>query len=1331
MSTKPSIWAGSVRETLITASRDAWKKRLIDLSRRNNLLYYRPLVNGTVELPVSLDLAEFLVSGRSRILSELSGDKELSAANVRTIVRKGLENLEEKGLLTLFLALGRCSWTAEDGGRDACAPILLFPVTLKLKGQDIDATEIEVAGAPEVNPVLLHVLQEELNVKVDPEEVLDAFHPELNGLDGEGSEELPVDPNAILTLLAERARKVPGFSAQPFAVIGNFSFQKLAMVKDLENRLDDLLTNDVVAAIAGDTTARAKLSTSHVDVDPRTLDAVPPDLEFAVMEADSSQQAAIAGIVSGQSAVVHGPPGTGKSQTITNLVATLAANGKKVLFVAEKRAALEVVINRLISVGLDHLAIDLHGADMTPKKVMEQVAKTLTMVRDAVPPSVDGVHAAFTERRVRLNHHEHRLHTMHSPTGLTVYEMQGLLLRLPQSATSPLRWRGPELDAITADKAKEIRDLLGEAAGLDSLFNRSNPSPWCSLDLADARAAQRALDLAIRLAQQEIPPLMDALGELAGKTGLPLPQNLEQAGRMLDVLAVGNETLSRYQAGVFAAAQNLAQNMARGHAGGIGAWWFRLTHSGYKRAIKSALALRSVSGRGAEIFLEMNRAAEVQAYWQERSSGSPQHAESVEAVSRLCERVRTSIEQAIAIFLFLPEDSLAHLADYFQRLASEENTPYLVSRVCEIEKALRQRGAEQLIAEIRSARLPAEDWIPRFEYIWLKSTLDQAALADAGIKAFIGSRHNGYVDDFKRLDADRIRLATNRVRRAHGEQAIAVMNRFPDQESVIRSEAAKSRRHKPLRRVFAEASDVLTAVCPCWMASPLSVCQLLGSNTTFDYVVFDEASQILPEDAIPSIIRARHVIVAGDNKQLPPTTFFATSDEDTEEEDADGIGYESLLDMMIPFVKGFHLNWHYRSRDESLIAFSNHQMYDNRLVTFPGAGGGKSISHMYVNVIPSSDGQEESSAAEVEKVVDLILEHARKTPNITLGVITMGIKHANRLQAALDRKLNGRTELSDFFDTGRPERFFIKNLERVQGDERDAIILSVGYGKNRAGNLPLNFGPILSAGGRRRLNVAATRAKQTVTVVSSFLFSDIDSTKVRPGTGLEFLKNYLEYAQSGGRLFSDGELTTEPMNGFELDVYEALTSSGIKLVPQLGCSSFRIDFAVCHPSSPGKYVLAIECDGASYHSGYTARDRDRLRQQQLEKLGWTFHRIWSTDWFLRRQEEIERTIQAYRKAVQKSDCNGAATPPPSEPNLAVNPPAPGAVGRSSLRPSIAPKRSIDEYSDADLQNLLRWIRSDGKLRTNDELADALFEQLPFARRGARIDAAIRRALARQ
>ena len=549
------------------------------------------------------------------------------------------------------------------------------------------------------------------------------------------------------------------------------------------------------------------------------------------------------------------------------------------------------------------------------------------------------------------------------------------------------------------------------------------------------------------------------------------------------------------------------------------------------------------------------------------------------------------------------------------------------------------------------------------------------------------------------------------------------MNEFPEQETLIRGEAAKSRRHKPLRKIFADATEVLTAVCPCWMASPLSVCQLIAATGVFDFVIFDEASQVLSEDAVPAILRGTHVIVAGDNKQLSPSAFFAAAEEE-DDADGDATAYESLLDMMIPFVKGFHLNWHYRSRDESLISFSNHHIYDDRLVTFPGPGGVAAMSHIYVDDVPRGDGQEESSAGEVNKVVELILHHARTTPRRTLGVITMGIKHANRIQAVLDREMLRHPDLGEFFDTGRPERFFVKNLERVQGDERDVIILSVGYGKDRAGNLPLRFGPILSAGGRRRLNVAATRAKEQVIVVSSFTYSDINSTQVRPGTGLEFLKNYLQYASSGGKLLSLGELTNEPMNDFEADVFDALCAKGLEIVPQVGCSNFRIDLAASHPTKPGKFVMAIECDGATYHSSYTARDRDRLRQQQLENLGWTFHRIWSTDWFMRRDEEVERAVQAFHNAVTASDL-----PSPAKVMLASAVQEPAELpGRSSLSPPIPLRLSIVEYTSEDLQTLLRWVQSDGKLRTHDEIADQMFAALPFSRRGIRIEEALREAI---
>jgi very-short-patch-repair endonuclease len=513
------------------------------------------------------------------------------------------------------------------------------------------------------------------------------------------------------------------------------------------------------------------------------------------------------------------------------------------------------------------------------------------------------------------------------------------------------------------------------------------------------------------------------------------------------------------------------------------------------------------------------------------------------------------------------------------------------------------------------------------------------------------------------------------------------------------------------------------------MASPLSVSQLLATTRCFDYVIFDEASQVLPEDAIPAIMRGSYIVVAGDRWQLPPTTFFAAADDDEllEDESNSAIeGFESLLDTTNAFMPSWYLDWHYRSRDETLISFSNHYIYKDRLVTFPGPGGSPAIEHVLVQQPSGLDGQEESSSAEVNKVVELILEHAEKRPRESLGVIAMGIRHADRVQRALDQALMRRAELGQFFDANAEERFFVKNLERVQGDERDAIILTVGYGKDRGGNLPFRFGPLLSLGGQRRLNVAVTRARQRMTLISSFSHLDMDLAKVRPGTGVELLRFYLEYAASGGKRLGDLSTTDFPMNSFEAEVFDVLESKGIPLVPQCGASSYRIDLVAQHPKQRGRYVLAIECDGASYHSSATARDRDRLRQQQLENLGWKFHRIWSTDWFMRKDEEVNRALAAYENAVASVDDSNrvAAVSPNSAPSSNESQLHVKSRTRDA-RPLISRRDAITDYSEWELMAMINWIESDSRLRSDEEIMEELLPELGFHRRGARIDGVLK------
>jgi very-short-patch-repair endonuclease len=1331
VSDPPIASPSAERRGTVESARQAWIRKLIDLSRRNNLLYYRHLKTGTLDL----SLADFngmaaLFSGETAAIAKLlPSGKDESVTNVaRDIARRAQANAEEKGLQTLFVALGMATWAADDGGRPANAPVLLLPVSLEGKGTH----SIVRTGAVQVNPVLLHVLDKEFGVKLKSDDLVAHLQRD--------EEAEKFDPAPVYRELQNRAADVPGFVVNTSTILGNFAFQKMAMVKDLEERANELAAHDLVAAIAGDKEARNGISTGQSDLDPKELDKVPPENEFIVLDADSSQQCAVANVLAGQSAVIHGPPGTGKSQTIANLIATLAATGKRVLFVAEKRAALEVVLRRLSEVGLGHLAIDLHGADLSPKRVMQQVAEALEKVRQSVPADADQIHQQLADRRSRLNAHVERLHAKRSPTGLSIYEMQGKLLRLDQPYTPKTRWRGEDLNRLTPDAAVRVHDLLAEAAGFESLFLRTDSSPWTGARLRDGASTQRAVDAAARADGQTFPAFKASLDAVMRDSGLRWPTSITLAGELMELVFEVQSMLERYNTDIYKQEHSaLLRDLEKGKSGGLSGTWAWITSSAYRRARKLLLELRKAPAPVPKLYTELTEIKRQAEQWKSRAEGGsiPHPVDGIAAHKKNKDSFFPDLEIVAAALPHLQVRSLgvAEMGDLIRRLSTDTTTPHQLPKLTMIEESLDRAGAAKFVEEIREGKTESRFWPQLFDESWTASALDAAAEIDPEVRGFKGTTHSRFVEEFVRADEERIAIASERVRRAHGLHAIEAMNAHPDQQHLIKAEAAKAKRHLPLRKTFAQAAEVLTAVCPCWMASPLSVSQLLdGGKQYFDFVVFDEASQILPEDAVPSILRGKKIVVAGDNKQLPPTTFFAASDEDESAADEDvsaADGFESLLDMMIPFVKSCYLDWHYRSRDEMLINFSNYYIYQNRLVTFPGPGGPPAINHEEATYDAGADGQEDSPVREVRKVVDLVMRHAREHPDETLGVITMGVKHANRVQAALDSELERHPELEAFFDPNAQERFFVKNLERVQGDERDVVIITIGYGKDRAGNLPLRFGPLLSQGGRRRLNVAITRARRRVMLVSSFNHTDLDLSRVRTGSGVELLRNYLQYAATMGKRFGDEQLTTIPLNDFEAEVFDALTAQGLRLIPQMGASQFRIDMVAKHLSNPGRFVLAIECDGASYHSSYTARDRDRLRQQQLEKLGWRFHRIWSTDWFLRKEAEVERAMQAFKTAVEHADQhdlqgirhggNGEEKPNALAP--LVEP-----VRSRAPKPGIPMRNSITQYSDDELVQLIRWVSSDGQLRTDDEIVDEMVSVLGFARRGARIEAAIKRAI---
>ena len=455
--------------------------------------------------------------------------------------------------------------------------------------------------------------------------------------------------------------------------------------------------------------------------------------------------------------------------------------------------------------------------------------------------------------------------------------------------------------------------------------------------------------------------------------------------------------------------------------------------------------------------------------------------------------------------------------------------------------------------------------------------------------------------------------------------------------SILLREGEKKRKQKGIRVLLSEISDLVQLLKPCFLMSPLSVSTFLDSNNiVFDTVIFDEASQIFPQDAIGAIYRGKQIIVVGDSKQMPPSNFFNSTVEN--EDDEEGItDYESILDLCSTSLTQLRLKWHYRSRFEPLIAFSNKNFYDNELVTFPSAKedqDGIGVDYHYVDGV--FDHKTRTNVKEAEEIVKLIFENIEKYPDRSLGVVAFSISQQDLIERLLNKRRQIDTSKESFFKGDADEPFFIKNLETVQGDERDTIIFSVAYGKDENGKLLHNFGPLNRDGGERRLNVAITRAKCNVQLVSSMHYYDIDLKRTN-SLGAKLLREYLDYAENGNiALEREGteNVFEKEESEFVLEVYDFLVEKGYSVEKKVGFSSFKIDLAV-KSSKGADYLLAIECDGESYRSTKNTRDRDRLRREVLEKMGWSFYRIWSTDWVRNNSIEKEKLLQAIKDASSK------------------------------------------------------------------------------------------------
>lgn len=573
---------------------------------------------------------------------------------------------------------------------------------------------------------------------------------------------------------------------------------------------------------------------------------------------------------------------------------------------------------------------------------------------------------------------------------------------------------------------------------------------------------------------------------------------------------------------------------------------------------------------------------------------------------------------------------------------------------------------ERIIPIIWEDKISPNCIVSLFKLNVANTILNEIMESNVHLRKFNENIYNKNIEKFQQIDKEILRLNQLRIRNILNENKPIITGKTiaPTSElGILMKEIGKKKRNIPIRQLLKKTGNIITKIKPCFMMSPLSVANYLDPkcyNNYFDYVIFDEASQIKTEDVLGIFFRGKNFVIMGDSKQLPPTIFFESDNVEDIDEDDDSLyqDIESILKLCKSIFPDKMLKWHYRSRHESLISVSNDEFYNNNLIVFPSPFSQTDDLGLKLEYNPKNyydKGKSRKNQGEAKDVIEYAINHFKKYgKNKSLGICTFGIKQKEAILEELEYRLQKNPELEPFFNESGENGFFIKNLENIQGDERDVILISVGYGFDKNGKLSNNFGPLNKNGGERRLNVLITRAREKCVVFSNFLSDDLHVSNSK-SLGLKAFKNFLYYAKN-----KEYPVTSEPTgedfdSPFEESVYNYLEDMGYNVAKQVGCVGYKIDLAIVDPDNPDKYVLGIECDGATYHSSATARERDRLRQEILEGLGWKFHRIWSTDWFNSRESAKKRLTKAVDEAIKNKDVSSLEKHPTKKPAPELKP----------------------------------------------------------------------------
>ena len=1232
---------------------------------------------------------------------------------------------EEQGINALYLAVGFLRWFEDEKSEvERFAPLVLLPVSLR-RNERTSTYDLEIRGEDiTTNEPLKHRLADDFGIKLP---------------DVPESEEWA--PSSYLDAVADAVSWKPRWSIDRDGMqLGFFSFAKLLMVKDLEpeNWPTDITEHPILAGLLMDGFASEPDDFPEVN----RLDSLfaPVDL-IHVVDADAWQTLVIETVRKGRNLVVQGPPGTGKSQTITNIIAAAAHDGKSVLFVAEKMAALNVVHERLKASGLRDICLELHSRSANKRIVSEELGRTLS---SAGTQKLGGDTEELTRLRDKLNRVAEVMHRPVGETGLTPYRAISTLIRLNDQGFAPSdlslanveNWNQEQLD-MALSVAKTLGEVTAKAgprmehpffgvrrldllptdrqrlkAKLETLIgvlteaDRTATAVAKSLGVEGARSAATSEKFGgvIELVAALPVPAVPFATAIAQHGGIDRAVTLAEAGSRFNAARTASGAVFRPNAAV-ARIDHLRSMLATGHS------FFGRLGGAYRSASAELLSLSvgPLPKRQAERIALLDQLMDLQETRQRMLSheafgsellGPLWQGESTDFVALstatgwlrqlLHTAVALNTSSAIGLRKYEPAqlrvlrdqvinngiEAEARAREVLETLDLDLEAVFAISRPDEIpfdnlsgwvrrwlenierldewsqlegaDAALRKLAGPEVADAVGSGALKPEQIRSTIRYIHAETIYRRFAASESWATGLTAVEKSELAANFR--DREKSRRASV-ARLIQGEHLARLPRGGMGAMGLVRGEIGKKRGHKPIRRLMSEAGSVIQHIKPVLLMSPISVAQYLPPGAlAFDLLVIDEASQVRPEDALGAIARAKQIVVVGDKRQLPPTSFFDrivsdVAEEEPEEEDeiptpavTSATALESILTLCeARGLTSRMLRWHYRSKHPSLIEVSNDIFYreNGGLILFPSpAATRETDGFMSTRVNGAYDrGGKRNNVKEAEAVADAVAAHAAKQPKRSLGVVTFSTAQRDAITERLAALRQTNRALDAFMREGLREEFFVKNIENVQGDERDVIFVSVGYGPRVAGT-PLDsmaFGPVSTEGGERRLNVLFTRARYRTQVFVSFSSADINLERSK-SVGARVLKQFLHYAETGA---SPVAVQTEddPDSDFEVAVAAEIRRLGYMVDHQVGSSGFKIDLAVHRPDHQGKYMLAVECDGATYHTAVWARERDRLRQEVLEGLGWKFHRVWSTDWFHRRAEEVRRLEAALNAAV--------------------------------------------------------------------------------------------------